>query len=547
MGTASNFISKNPVQIQVATGTAPLSVSSTTLVTNLNADMIDGVHLAGLVQTSALGAVSGVATLDTNGKLTSGQIPDVLVGAVVYKGTWNASTNTPALASGTGTKGNYYKVSVAGTTTIDTINSWAVGDTIIFDGTTWDKLDGGQNEVISVAGRTGTVTLTSADLTDATTVGKNVLTLTNPSAITFPRFNADNTVSALDAATFRTAIGAGTSSNAGTVTSVTAGNGLTQSGTASVNPTIDVVSATGTAGSVGTLTITADAVGVTLGTTNITAAAGNHAHGNITNTGYLGTTANIPLITGTAGIIQAGSFGTTASTFAEGNHTHSSYQPLDTDLTNIAALTGTSGFLKTNGAGVWSVDTTTYTANVGTVTSVGLSLPAMFTVTNSPVTASGTLTATLASQSANTVLAAPSGSAGAPTFRTLVSADIPTLNQNTTGSAGSLVSTHSNILAGSLTTTSVTAGQVLASYSASVYRSLEVQVQVTQGTNLMTNKLLIIHDGTNAYITEYGSIVIGTAQATFDANIVGGNIQVQVTPATTNSTVFKFQATLINI
>ena len=54
----------------------------------------------------------------------------------------------------------------------------------------------------------------------ATTVGSNLFTLTNPSAITFLRVNADNTVSALDAATFRTAIGAGTSSTTGTVTSV---------------------------------------------------------------------------------------------------------------------------------------------------------------------------------------------------------------------------------------------------------------------------------------------------------------------------------------
>jgi hypothetical protein len=63
----------------------------------------------------------------------------------------------------------------------------------------------------------------------------------------------------------------------------------------------------------------------------------------------------------------------------------------------------------------------------GTVTSVGLSLPNIFTVSNSPVTTSGTLTATLASQSANTVFAAPNGTAGSPTFRTLVAADIPTL------------------------------------------------------------------------------------------------------------------------
>jgi hypothetical protein len=56
----------------------------------------------------------------------------------------------------------------------------------------------------------------------STTVGDNFFTLTNPSAITFIRINADNTISTLDASTFRTAIGAGTSSTNGTVTSVAA-------------------------------------------------------------------------------------------------------------------------------------------------------------------------------------------------------------------------------------------------------------------------------------------------------------------------------------
>jgi hypothetical protein len=54
-----------------------------------------------------------------------------------------------------------------------------------------------------------------------TTIGQSMFTLANPSAIRFPRFNADNTVSALDATTFRTAIGAGTGDGNGTVTSVT--------------------------------------------------------------------------------------------------------------------------------------------------------------------------------------------------------------------------------------------------------------------------------------------------------------------------------------
>jgi len=70
----------------------------------------------------------------------------------------------------------------------------------------------------------------------ATTLGGNLFTITNPSAVTFPRFNADNTVSALNAADFRTAIGAG--SGGGTVTSVTASAPLASSGGTTPNITL---------------------------------------------------------------------------------------------------------------------------------------------------------------------------------------------------------------------------------------------------------------------------------------------------------------------
>jgi hypothetical protein len=88
--------------------------------------------------------------------------------------------------------------------------------------------------------------------------------------------------------------------------------------------------------------------------------------------------------------------------------------------------------------------TDAHTSGMGSVSSVGLSMPAMFTVTNSPVTGSGTLTATLATQSANVVFAGPtSGAAAAPTWRSLVAGDVPTLNQNTTGSAAKLTTARS--------------------------------------------------------------------------------------------------------
>lgn len=68
------------------------------------------------------------------------------IGALNYKGTWNASTNTPALASGVGTKGDYYVVSVAGSTNLDGITSWNVGDWAVFNGSVWQRLEGGVDD-----------------------------------------------------------------------------------------------------------------------------------------------------------------------------------------------------------------------------------------------------------------------------------------------------------------------------------------------------------------------------------------------------------------
>jgi hypothetical protein len=79
-------------------------------------------------------------------------------------------------------------------------------------------------------GGTGATTAAAARTNlGATTVGDNFFTLTNPSAVTFPRINADNTISALTATDFRAAIGAGTSSTSGTVTSIGLSTGTTGS------------------------------------------------------------------------------------------------------------------------------------------------------------------------------------------------------------------------------------------------------------------------------------------------------------------------------
>jgi len=86
-------------------------------------------------------------------------------------------------------------------------------------------------------------------------------------------------------------------------------------------------------------------------------------------------------------------------------------------------------------------------------TSIGLSLPSFITVTGSPITTSGTLTGTLASQTANTIFAAPNGSAGAPTFRSLVASDIPTIAYSSLSGTPSLASVATTGAYSSLTGT----------------------------------------------------------------------------------------------
>lgn len=108
------------------------------------------------------GASNGLATLDINGKIPASQLE---LGSVVYEGTWNANTNSPTLASGVGDKGSYYVVSTAGATDLDGVTDWTMGDWAIFNGTAWEKADH-TDQVSSVAGKTGAVTLIDSDITN---------------------------------------------------------------------------------------------------------------------------------------------------------------------------------------------------------------------------------------------------------------------------------------------------------------------------------------------------------------------------------------------
>ena len=212
--------------------------------------------------------------------------------------------------------------------------------------------------------------------------------------------------------------------------SIAAGNGLTVTNGDGIsgNPTIAMPNQSGvTPGNYGSSTsvpvITVDQQGRI---TSISTASGiSTAWSNITGTpttlsGY-GITDGVPntrTVTGQYSISGGGALSSN----------------LSFNLINDSNAPGGSKYYGTDNSGVrgW------YTlSGGGSVTSVGLSMPSIFTVTGSPVTSVGTLTASFNNQAINTVFAGPSsGVAGAPTFRSLVTADFPLVGI-TAGSYGS--------------------------------------------------------------------------------------------------------------
>jgi hypothetical protein len=103
-----------------------------------------------------------VVTVNAKGVITSVTTAS-FTGGLSYQGSWNASTNTPTLTSSVGVNGYYYIVSVAGSTNLNGVTDWQVGDWAIFNGSTWQKIDQ-TNLVSSVNGQVGVVSIAYADL-----------------------------------------------------------------------------------------------------------------------------------------------------------------------------------------------------------------------------------------------------------------------------------------------------------------------------------------------------------------------------------------------
>jgi collagen type VII alpha len=421
-----------------------------------------------------------------------------ITGGLSYQGLWNASTNTPTLTSSVGVGGTYYVVSVSGSTNLDGVTDWVVGDWAIFNGTTWQKIDQ-TNLVTSVNGQTGAVVLTAANVgalatatsSDAsivvTQVGTNIdLTVSNTSPASVVVEQVRNTTGA----------------------TLTKGTAVYISGATGQIPTVSKALATSDATSAQTLGL-------------ITADIANNSNGFVTIIGLVANLNTSAYTDGAQLYLSPTTAGTLTATkpyapqhlvyMAVVAHAHPTQGKLLVkvqngyeldEIHNVSAQSPTTGqtIVWNSATNLWEKNTvsltagvngtlpvlnggtgqTTYTdgqllignstgntltkstltagSGISIVNSAGaisISATGSGTVTSvtgtSPVVSSGGATPDIslasgygdtqnpyASKSANYVLAGPNGSAGVPTFRAIVAADIPTLNQNTTGTAGNV-------------------------------------------------------------------------------------------------------------
>jgi hypothetical protein len=220
---------------------------------------------------------------------------------------------------------------------------------------------------------------------------------------------------------------------------------------------------------------------------------------------------NLGLVIGTDVLAPTGSAASLTSFPTFNQNTTGSAATLTTGRT--IAITGDLGYTSPSFDGSGNVTAAgtlaTVNTNVGSFTNASITVngkglitaassgtaPVTSVTGTSPVASSGGATPAIslsagygdtlnpyASKTANFVLAAPNGSAGVPTFRAVVAADIPTLNQNTTGTAAStpkLLTTNFTI--------EESGGKLLFKYGATTIASMSSTGVITSATNIVSN------------------------------------------------------------
>ena len=556
------------VKSTLATGTAPLIVASTTEVTNLNADLLDGEHgayyldaanLTGNVPadfirlgTDTVGAfvetINGTAneievTSDSSAEsahMTIGLPDDVTIG--------NELTVTTGLFTPLIDTTDSSAITIVPETTFNTNvtveNTLTVGNDVSITGNTTSTGDVTAVRFIGDGSALTGVAATYEALTDTDTTGRTAGTLNRfngsayvPTAMTEDA-NGNVTINGqINVSTIDT-----TDSSAITVipivnfdSDVNVGNNLI----------VD-----GYIGGPATMVIDPAAIGDSTGEVII---AGNltvqgnttQVDSNIVNIGDAFITLNADE-TGTpsqnAGIeVERGTSTNVALRWNESNDKWeittdgSAYNAISTADATVTTLTGTANEVE--------VDVTTGDVTVG--------LPDDVTIGNELTVTTGLFTPLIDTTDSSAITVVP-----VTTFRSDITVENDIVANNKITVTGDVLANanvvvsdevqftgHSN--ASSTLTTTATTQVALHNLSISAYAGAEVFITAVQGNLRHITKLLITHDASDAYATEYGEILTGASLATYDVDLSGGNIRLLTTPASATST--KFNVSVVQL
>ena len=360
----SNMTASSTIPNTDVTGLGTMSTQNANNV-SITGGSISGATVSGYIPTTEKATANGVATLDGSGTVPISQLPAAVLGALSYQGTWNANTNTPTLVSSSGTKGYYYVVSVAGSTNLNGITDWQVGDWAVFNGTAWQKIDN-TDAVTSVNGYTGTVVLTNTDIS-----GFGTMSTQNANSVAITGGTIDGTT--IGGTTPAVITGSTINANTKVVSpdyyaqSVLGGNLRTYTGTSLVN---------WDGGGSGNVTINGGLLA-------------SPANKNVTLSPS--GTGTVTINPATAGAIDNMVIGATTPKAITGTTvTATTFSGSGASLTSIPNSALVNSAITINGVSTALGGS----ASVGTVTSVAATAGTGISVSGSPITGSGTLTIT---------------------------------------------------------------------------------------------------------------------------------------------------------
>lgn len=104
----------------------------------------------------------------------------------------------------------------------------------------------------------------------------------------------------------------------------------------------------------------------------------------------------------------------------------------------------------------------------------------------------------------------------------------------------------SNLISVEKTTSDINQA-VLHEFPKNSFRSAKYQIQITRGSSYQTTEFLVVHDGTNTYNTEYGTIRSLENLCLFDSDISNNLVRILITPTSSNSTEFKVTGNALQI